>query len=687
MQFRRNNLKERTEKFLENWQDVACKEEQEKALLNDFFQIFELDLKDTISKNKIPMKKDRWGNFDLLWFSSIVQDLMDQTKRRELGAHYTSEENILKLIKPLFLDDLRKEFEQIKYNKRKLKEFHNKLAALRFLDPACGCGNFLMVAYRELRRLELDVLTMLIDDSDQISYAVQKYCRVNVNQFYGIEIEDFPCQVAQVGMWLTDHKMNRRVSVRFGLDYVRLPLRASATIVNANALRIDWNSVVPKEKLNYIMGNPPFVGYHLRNQEQQTDMDLVFGENFKKHGVLDYVAAWYKKAADYMKNTKIESAFVSTNSISQGQQPAILWEPLMKEDNTIINFAHRTFKWNNEAKGKKAGVHCVIIGFSDYLNNETRKIYDSKGNNQLASNINPYLVDAPNVLVARREYPICDVSKMVYGNKAVDGGFLILNYIEKEDIVKNKSISRKWIRPFVGAKEFLNNEKRWCLWLVDAKPNELKKCRPVMERIKKVKEFRLKSKKYSTRELSKYPTVFSEIRQPETNYIVLPEISTGTRQYIPIGFLKHSIIPSNKLQLIPNATLYEFGVINSIVHMAWMRAVCGRFGTGYIYSSSIVYNNFIWPTPTPAQKAKIEQCAKAVLDARKLYPDSTLADLYDPTTMPAELLKAHENLDKSVKAAYGKGFETEEEIVTSLMKLYKEAIDAEKAEADQKTVI
>ena len=620
-----------------------------------------------------------WSKISPSIFGAMFQEVTDQKKRRELGAHYTSEENILKVIEPLFLDDLRKEFELIKHNKRKLTEFHDKLTNLKFLDPACGCGNFLIVAYRELRILELNTLSMLIDDNRQLSLdVVNTYCRVNVDQFYGIEIEDFPCQIAHVGMWLMDHQMNELVAKHFGLNYARLPLKASATIINGNALRIDWNDIVPKEELNYIMGNPPFVGYHLRNRNQQDDMDLVFGNSIKKYGVLDYVAAWYKKACDYMMNTKIESAFVSTNSISQGQQPAILWEPLMKENNTIINFAHRTFKWGNEAKGKKAQVHCVIIGFSDYKNNKEKKIFDDNSLS-IANNINPYLVDAPDIMVERRSISICDVSNMVYGNKPTDGGFLLLNEKEKDVLLKENPLAQKWIKPFMGAEEFLNGKKRWCLWLVNAKPNELRKCKLIMERIDNVRNFRLNSKKKATQKLASFSTLFDEIRQPPTDYLLIPRTTSGDRKYVPLGFIDKNTIAGDRNLIIPNATIYEFGVLESIVHMAWMRATCGRLGTGYIYSSSIVYNNFIWPNPTPKQKEKIEQAAQEVLDARKLYPDSTLADLYDPNIMPAELTKAHEKLDKAVKAAYGnKGFGNEEEIVASLMKLYKEAVDKEK---------
>lgn len=631
-----------------------------------------------------------WSKISPAIFGAMFQEVTDQEKRRELGAHYTSEENILKLIKPLFLDDLRKEFELIKYDKRKLKDFHDKLTTLKFLDPACGCGNFLIVAYRELRLLELDVLTMLIDNSDQISIdVVNTYCKVNVDQFYGIELEDFPCQIAHVGMWLIDHQMNQRVAEHFGLYYARLPLRASATIVNRNALRIDWNEVVPKAELNYIMGNPPFVGYHLQSDAQKEDMNLVFSKKFKNYGVLDYVTAWYKKAAEYMENTKIESAFVSTNSISQGQQPAILWKPLMKENNTVINFAYRTFKWDNKPKeeqdknkkfrgsGKQAAVHCVIIGFSDYKNNKEKKIFSSDGPKKV-EHINPYLVNAPNILIERRDKSICGVLDMNKGSQPTDGGFLLLDEQEKEKIIRDVPLAKKWIRPFMGTEEFINNKRKWCLWLTKANPNELRKCKPVMKRIDNVKKFRLKSKKPATRKLANIPTLFGEIRQPDAEYILIPSTTSGNRKYIPIGFMNKNTIVSNATLIIPNATLYHFGVLESSVHMAWMRAVCGRLGNGYRYSKDIVYNNFIWPNPTQKQKEAIEKAAQGVLEARKLFPDSSLADLYDPNTMPPKLTKAHEKLDKAVKSAYGnKGFETEEEIVSSLMRMYKEKIDEE----------
>lgn len=617
-----------------------------------------------------------WSKISPAIFGAMFQEVTDQKKRRELGAHYTSEENIKKLIDPLFLDDLRKEFELIKYDKKKLKEFHNKITSLKFLDPACGCGNFLIVAYRELRLLELDVLTMLIDDSDQISIdVVTTYCKVNVDQFYGIELEEFPCQIVQVGMWLVDHQMNMRVAEHFGLYYARLPLRASATIVHTNALRIDWNDIVPKTELNYIMGNPPFSGYKYQNQDQKKDMQLVFENKIS----LDYVAAWYKKATDYMKNTKIESAFVSTNSIAQGEQPAILWEPMMKENNTVINFAHRTFKWTNESKSKKAAVHCVIIGFSDYKNNKEKKIYNTDNTSTVVKNITPYLSDTLTTTVMKRTFPISkNIPKINKGSHPTDNGNYIFLENQMNDFIKREPLSKKYFRRWIGADDMIHGYKRYILYLKDCPPFELKEMHETLKLVNKVKLYRASSKRAATRKKSLFPTLLTEDRVPSSKFLVIPVVSSEKRQYIPIEYRTPPDMCYASAFFVEDATLYDFGVLESSVHMAWMRAVAGRLKSDYRYSGTVVYNNFIWPNPTPKQKEDIEKAAQAVLDARNLYPNSTLADLYDPNTMPVELTKAHEKLDKTVKAAYGnKGFETEADIVASLMRMYKDAIDAE----------
>ena len=612
------------------------------------------------------------NEIDWLKIGAEFQENLEQGKQRELGVHYTSEENILKLIKPLFLDDLKAEFELAKSDKQKILVFLDKLAKLKFLDPACGCGNFLIIAFRELKLLEFEALTAL---SEYLEIN-NTYFRVSPDQFYGIEIEEEPCHVTELCLYLVGLQMYHEGIKRFNLNHSKMYFEPPKTIIHANALRIDWNEVVPKAELNYIMGNPPFVGAMNLNCSQREDMKLVLANGFRKFGEMDYVTAWYKKASDYMRDTQVESAFVSTNSISQGQQPAMLWSPLMKENNTIINFAYRTFKWSNESTSKKAAVHCVIIGFSNYRNNKEKKLFNSKNDFDIVKNINPYLIDADNILVVNRNNPICDVPKMKSGSMPRDGGNFSLNDEEKSEIIKSNPIAKKWIKRFVGAEEFLNQKSRWCLWLTDAKPNELRKCSKVMERIQNVKRFRLSSKAEATRKFANTPTLFCQIAQPNENYILVPGVSSENRTYIPIGFIDKNTIASNGTLIIPNATLYHFGILTSIVHMAWMRAVAGRLGINYRYSKDIVYNNFIWANPTAKQKEEIEKLAQGVLDARKLYSESTLAYLYDPNTMPPELLEAHNKLDNAVKEAYGtKGFETEEEIVASLMELYKKAID------------
>lgn len=594
---------------------------------------------------------------------------MNKKYIRQNGVYYSDRETIMKVIKPLFLDDLRNEFEVIKHDKKKLSLFHDKLAELKFLDPANGVGNFLIITYVELCKLEVQVIKNLIKLNCPYNF------KVNTGQFYGIDIDKNSCIECVKRMEQTHKYTNSIYESIFKKDVSKERLFIMPKIVHSNALRIDWNDVVPKEKLNYIMGNPPFAGYKYQNKEQKENVKIVFG----KKKSLDYVAMWYKKAADYMKNTKIESAFVSTNSISQGEQPAILWEPLMKENNTVINFAHRTFKWDNESKKKKAAVHCVIIGFSDYKNNKEKKIFSSNGNSNIVQNINPYLVDAPSVMIERRNYPVCKVPNIRLGNFPRDGGALLLSKEERENLISNDPIAEKWIRPFIGSDELLNHTKRWCLWLVGANPSELRKCKDVMQRINKVRTFRMQSTRIETQKIANTPTLFSEIRQPSSSYILIPNVSSEKRKYVPMDYVTPNNICYASASFIENANLYHFGVLESSVHMAWMRAVGGRLEMRYRYSGTLVYNNFIWPNTTEKQKEAIKNAAQAVLDARKLFPNSTLADLYDPNTMPPELVKAHEKLDKAVKYAYGKkGFDTEEEIVTSLMKMYKEIVDLEK---------
>jgi hypothetical protein len=613
-----------------------------------------------------------WSRISPAIFGSLFQSIMDKAARRNLGAHYTSEENILKLIKPLFLDGLWEEFEKIKNNKNRLLEFHKKLRMLNFLDPACGCGNFLVIAYRELRLLELEILRASRIYQSELS--IHSLINLNVDQFFGIEIEEFPAQIAQVALWLMDHQMNLLVSEEFGLYYARIPLETSATIVCGNALKIDWETVVPARHVSYIMGNPPFVGAKFLNDEQRKDVAAVFG-NMKNAGLLDYVAAWYVKAARMIKGTNICCAFVSTNSITQGEQVGVLWNWMLAEGMKIF-FAHRTFQWNNEARGK-AVVHCVIIGFAGFdiapkwlfeyahIKGEPQKIK--------AQNINPYLVDAPNVLLPNIKKPICNVTSIVFGSMPNDGGGLLLSDDEKIAILEEEPKAEKWIRKFLGADDFINSNPRWCLWLIGISPSELKSMELIKERVDKVKNHRLSSTRKTTVELAATSTLFGEIRQPKETYILIPRHSSENRVYVPCGFISPDIVCGDSNMLMPNASLYYFGILTSIMHNAWLRTVCGRLKSDYRYSAGIVYNNYPWPEkPTEKQKQAIEAATQGVLDARAQFPESTLADLYDPLTMPPVLLKAHQHLDKAVDAAYGKtNFQTEAQRVAFLFELYQ----------------
>ncbi|MCB0532592.1 MAG: class I SAM-dependent DNA methyltransferase [Saprospiraceae bacterium] len=595
-----------------------------------------------------------WGSISPAIFGSMFQAVMNPKERRNLGAHYTSEKNIQKVIKPLFLDDLYKEFERAKGNRNRLNELHLKIAGLRFLDPACGCGNFLIISYRELRELEILILREL-NKSGQGFLDVREIIRVDVDQFAGIEIDEFAVRIAETAMWLIDHQMNQRVSDEFGQYFVRLPLTKAAKIVHGNALRLDWSEVVPKEQLNYILGNPPFIGTSYQSTEQKADMQNVF-RGVKSFGTLDYVSAWYIKAAQYIQNSKIQCAFVSTNSIAQGEQVGILWGELFSQYHIKIHFAHRTFSWSNEARGK-AAVHVVIIGFGAF-NLENKRIFDysnikSEPQERKVKNINPYLVSGNDMFVLTRKKPLSDVPEMFKGSQPTDGGNLLLDNEEKIQLLKIEPQADKFIHPFMGSNEFINGIKRWCIWLVDVSPNELKAMPQILNRVENVKLMRLKSKKTATVKWARFPTLFTEIRQPNSDFLALPEVSSERRKYIPIGYLTKEVIVSNKIQTIPNANLYLFGILTSEMHMAWMRYVCGRLKSDYNYSSSIVYNNYPFPeNPTNAQKQKVEAAAQAVLDARANYPGSSLADLYDPVTMPPDLVKAHQALDKAVDLCY-----------------------------------
>lgn len=594
-----------------------------------------------------------WGKISPAIFGSMFQGVMDADKRRNLGAHYTSERNILKLIKPLFLDELWAEFEKVKNNERQLKIFHQKISSLRFLDPACGCGNFLIVTYRELRLLELEVLKAL--NGTQRVFNISDLVLCNVDQFAGIEYEEFPAQIAKVAMWLIDHHMNMLCSEEFGEYFVRLPLRKSANIVCGDALELDWNEVAPKEQLSYIIGNPPFVGARLMSKEQSAQIERVF-DHIRGAGNLDYVTAWYAKAAQYIQGTRIKVAFVSTNSIVQGEQVGILWRVLLEKYNVHIHFAHRTFKWSNEAKGN-AGVYCVIIGFANFdTDNKTIFEYeDITGEPHIlrAKNINPYLVDAKNTLIENRSKPICDVPTIGIGNKPIDGGNYLFTKEEMEEFIELEPKSEQYFRPWYGAVEFIQQKPRYCLWLGDCSPSELRAMPHCMERVKNVREFRLASKSEGTRKIAETPTRFHVENMPESSYIIVPKVSSERRRYIPMGFMDSTPLTSDLCFMVPEGTLYHFGVLTSAMHMAWTNAVCGRLESRFRYSAGIVYNNFPWvENITDRQREKIEQCAEAVLEARKQFPNSSLADLYDPLAMPPALMKAHQALDKAVDAAY-----------------------------------
>jgi hypothetical protein len=618
-----------------------------------------------------------WSMISPAIFGSMFQGVMDAEERRNLGAHYTSEENIMKLIHPLFLDELWDEFEtdctfKGDTKEAKLKALHEKIASLRFLDPACGCGNFLVITYRELRILELELLKELNGKSRALD--ISNEIKLNVDQFYGIELEEFPCRIAQTAMWLMDHLMNRKASEVLGEYFVRIPLHASAHIVNANSLTTDWESVVPKSELSYILGNPPFVGARIMSETQKAELMDIF-QDTPNNGNLDYVTCWYKKAANYIQGTAIECAFVSTNSICQGEQVAILWKPLMEQQGIKINFAHQTFKWSNEAKGK-AAVYCIIVGFSLHDRSKkqlfTYETVTSAPQPHEVKKINGYLIDAETIFIESRTMPLCDVPEIGIGNKPIDDGNYLFTEEEKNAFVKSEPLSEKYFHKWLGSDEFINRYYRWCLYLGKCPPNELKQMPEVLKRIEAVKKFRLESKSEGTRKIAATPTRFHVENIPDSTYVLIPEVSSEKRNYIPMGFITPDILSSNLVKIVPDATLYHFGILTSGMHMAWMRYVCGRLKSDYRYSKDIVYNNFPWPAPTDKQKADIEAAAQTVLDARANYPDSSLADLYDPDTMPADLLKAHQKLDRLVEKAYGKSFDSDAARVSFLFQKYQE---------------
>lgn len=620
-----------------------------------------------------------WSDISPTIFGAVFESTLNPETRRSGGMHYTSIENIHKLIDPLFLDGLKAEFAEIKEitvdrtHKAKLESFQKKLAGLKFLDPACGSGNFLTETYISLRRLENETLSLL--HRGQIMLDVGDPIQVSIGQFYGIEINDFAVTVAKTALWIAESQMMKETEdvVHMSLDF--LPLKSYANITEGNALQVDWASVVPKHEMNYIMGNPPFVGYSLQSKAQKDDILSVYvdekGKPYKTAGKIDYVSGWYFKAAQLMQGTAVRTAFVSTNSITQGEQVAGVWKPLYERFGIHIDFAHRTFRWDSEAS-IKAHVHCVIVGFSNEPNPAPKRIYTTE-RYQEVENINPYLLDAPNVFIDSRTNSICNVPQMVYGNKPTDGGFLFLSPEERDELLKREPGTEKFIRQIYGATEYINNKARYCLWLVGASPSELRKSPFIMERVEQVRQFRLNSTKAATQRSADTPTLFQEIRHPDSEYIIIPRHSSETRRYIPFGFVQPQIVVNDAVQIIPDAKIYHFGIMMSNVHMAWTRAVCGRIKSDYRYSKDVVYNNFPWPTPTDTQKTKIEQTAQAILDARARYPESSLADLYDELTMPPELRKAHQDNDRAVMQAYGFSVRdmTESICVAELMRMYQ----------------
>ncbi len=622
-----------------------------------------------------------WSEISPTIFGAVFESTLNPETRRSGGMHYTSIENIHKVIDPLFLDDLRQELEEAKAEpvertrQRKLHQFQTKLSQLKFLDPACGSGNFLTETYLSLRKLENEVLRSL---SDQITMDVDGVIQVSIGQFYGIEINDFAVTVAKTALWIAESQMMKATEdvVHMALDF--LPLKSYANITEGNALRLDWEGVAPKEELNYIMGNPPFVGYSLQSKAQKDDILSIYvdekGKPYKTAGKIDYVSGWYFKAAQLMQGSNIRTAFVSTNSITQGEQVAGVWKPLYDRFGIHIDFAYRTFRWDSEAS-LKAHVHCVIVGFSTAKNQSPKKIYTA-GRFQAAETINAYLMDAPEVFIQSRKKPLCPVAEVLTGNRPADGGALLIEDSELKDFIGSELEITKYIRPFMQATDFINNKRKWCLWLVGASPKELRKYPQVLQRIDSCRNDRLNAPDEGRRKLADTPALFREQIEADSDYIIIPRHSSENRRYIPIGFVDKSVICGDANLMIIETSAYHFGVLISNVHMAWVRAVCGRIKSDYRYSKDVVYNNFPWPTPTDVQREKIEKTAQMILDARALYPDSSLADLYDELTMPSELRTAHQKNDRAVWEAYGAAWPigSESACVAHLMKMYQELV-------------
>jgi hypothetical protein len=625
----------------------------------------------------------QWARISPAVFGSLFQGIMEDRERRQQGAHYTSERDILKVVYSLFLDELRTEFHSIEEDrstrrKARLQEFQAKLRRMNFLDPACGCGNFLVLTYRELRRLELDVLRLLY--GNQRVLDIRDLCRVDVDQFYGIELFEWPVRIAEVALWLMDHQMNVEVAAAFGENFRRLPLKSTPHIVRENALQLDWRKVIPKKACSYILGNPPFVGKHLMTDEQAKDMDHVWGQDGGV-GVLDYVTGWYRKAAEYIQETPIIVGFVSTSSISQGEQVGALWNTLFRDFHLKIHFAHRTFSWESEARGK-ANVHVVIVGFGAHDTNN-KCIYEQDGASEKiiatkARNIGPYLIESSDIALPSRTAPVCNVPACIYGRNPVDGGHLIIEEADRADFINDNPGAKSLLRPLLCAEEYLYNIPRWCLWLVNVPPHSFRNLVGVRARLEAVREFRLHSKKLPTRAKAETPSLFAEIRQPISRFIVIPLHTSENRKYIPFGYFEPDHIIHNSCSAIPEATLFHFGILSSAMHMAWVRQVCGRLESRYRYSTKLVYNNFPWPIDADERRVSlVMKHAQNVLDARTRFMppvgNSTLADLYDLLTMPPDLAQAHSDLDRVVDRCYRpEPFESERKRVEFLFSLYEQ---------------
>lgn len=622
-----------------------------------------------------------WSQISPTIFGAVFESTLNPETRRSGGMHYTSIENIHKVINPLFLDDLRQELDSIKSievasaRTLRLKNFQKKLASLNWLDPACGSGNFLTETYICIRRIENEVINELQKGQISLGFENDNPIQVSISQFYGIEINDFAVTVAQTALWIAESQMMKETEdvVRMNLEF--LPLKTNACIIEGNALILDWNKVIAPMKLNYIMGNPPFVGGMYMSEEQKSEIREIF-DGVKGAGELDYVCGWYKKAAEYILGTKIRVAFVSTNSICQGSQVIVFWKYIIERFSIHIDYAYKTFIWNNETKGQ-AKVHCIIVGYSGKQSNiAEKKLYDEDNKYKVCEQISPYLTDTEVCFIEARSNPLCDVPSMRFGSMPRDGGGFVLSPEERKELIEKEPLAQKWIKPYIGAVEFLNKKERYCLWLVGAEPGEISKCAIVKRRVEHVREVRANSKAAGTRKYAATPTLFCQIAQPDSDYIIVPKTSSGKRSYVPLGFMDKDTIASDLVFLIPNAGLYEFGVLMSNVHNAWLRLVAGRLKSDFRYSKDIVYNNFVWCDPTSEQKKRIEDTARGILEARKLYPNSTLANMYDDVLMPLELRKAHVQNDIAVMQAYGFPIKetSESDCVAALMKMYQKKV-------------